>query len=597
MRRFSAALGFLLLAASTFGVAGEWYDPAKNNAMQAEGTDDFTFIVLGDSRPDGDQKPDVTHQPKAFHDNIKAINKIKHDFSINVGDLVLGYCERDLMVKEWEMFEKACATLKMPYVTVVGNHDYWNDMSKKLWEERYGVDYFSFDHKECHFIVLNSEVLDKRWLIEGEQLAWLKKDLENAKDSRRIFVFLHGPQWHYKKKEWDRDVHSLLVKYGVDTVFAGHEHRYCLDPERDGVKYVITGGGGAGLDNRPGGFYHFTKVDVSGNSSSFKVVTPDGKELPPDVITDAVYQAVESSISLAPVKEVSKKGAVTVSLRVKNPWPKEITAVVQLDPGPGSWKKKKIKQKIAAGEEATIEIKTNTGGNIMPPPIVKVNIEYGETGAYQRDLRVIIAGGVMGLQSRLVDDFEDGDSSNLCGTNAITSSNGGWQGDGDGLGVTKISYKVEKTKGKDGKQTMALHVTGERGVSTPPSDWAWVTAQTMLSEVTQPNDIRPSVGISFKIRASLDHEIEIQMAGTVGGKQLAGTGATHRYTIKPGKKWQEVKAYWHEFTQPSYICPGEQCVGPLSVDKMETIIWSPREDGKKFNFWLDDVELLYEDKK
>lgn len=206
------------------------------------------------------------------------------------------------------------------------------------------------------------------------------------------------------------------------------------------------------------------------------------------------------------------------------------------------------------------------------------------------------ATGEMELVSRLLDDFEDGDTNNLCGTNEITSTNGVWQVKGDQLGVTKIEFKIEETKDKDGKPTKAFHATGIRGASKPPSEWAWAVAESTLSKKPRLNDLRPSVGISFMVKSARDNRMGIQMAGTVAGKAIGATGATHRYHFKTGEEWREVKIFWHQFFQPEYVCPGEQCVGPLTVDKMEVIVWSPFGEGKNFDFWLDDVEFLYEKK-
>ena len=78
----------------------------------------------------------------------------------------------------------------------------------------------------------------------------------------------------------------LLSQYGVDTVFAGGWHRYCLFPTRDNVGYVVTGGGGieAGPYELAGEFPHFVKVNVSlSEPTKLAVVTPT-KTLPPECV-------------------------------------------------------------------------------------------------------------------------------------------------------------------------------------------------------------------------------------------------------------------------------------------------------------------------
>lgn len=53
------------------------------------------------------------------------------------------------------------------------------------------------------------------------------------------------------KDRGNRDfLHSLFAKNKVKAVFAGHEHLY-NDSSKDGVRYVITGGGGSPLYEAP----------------------------------------------------------------------------------------------------------------------------------------------------------------------------------------------------------------------------------------------------------------------------------------------------------------------------------------------------------
>lgn len=81
----------------------------------------------------------------------------------------------------------------------------------------------------------------------------------------------------------DMDTRNYLVplyeQYGVDLVIAGHTHDY----ERgilNGVHYVITGGGGSGLDHKVNDFqhihiynaiYHYIQMDISKNNIVYEV--------------------------------------------------------------------------------------------------------------------------------------------------------------------------------------------------------------------------------------------------------------------------------------------------------------------------------------
>jgi hypothetical protein len=60
------------------------------------------------------------------------------------------------------------------------------------------------------------------------------------------------------------DFHDLFVQYDVDIVFSGHDHQY-YRALRDGIYYVITGGGGAPLYGIDETAPHWQAGDV-GNS-------------------------------------------------------------------------------------------------------------------------------------------------------------------------------------------------------------------------------------------------------------------------------------------------------------------------------------------
>ena len=92
----------------------------------------------------------------------------------------------------------------MPVYNTIGNHEIfgWNrndeeilnhqEYGKKMYENRIGDRYYSFDHKDWHFIVLdamsrscNDEYMGK---VEDDQVEWLKKDLLKVYISPLLFL-------------------------------------------------------------------------------------------------------------------------------------------------------------------------------------------------------------------------------------------------------------------------------------------------------------------------------------------------------------------------------------------------------------------------
>ncbi len=60
---------------------------------------------------------------------------------------------------------------------VPGNHDVrWSPHGVKIFRERVGPTYASFDHKGCHFVLLDSTAALSHWgHYESETLRWLER--------------------------------------------------------------------------------------------------------------------------------------------------------------------------------------------------------------------------------------------------------------------------------------------------------------------------------------------------------------------------------------------------------------------------------------
>ena len=327
------AVGFFVLLLAAFSIV----------ALGQNAT--FHFVVLGDTRPHGGAQ--VITQPEEFKENIRAINLIMPDFVIDVGDLIFGYTEdEELINKEWDEFDRTVAKFKMPFHMVIGNHDVWNKKSEDIYRKRYKNLYYSFDHKGSHFIILDSEQYDPSAMnyIKGEQLKWLKMDLEANKDADHIFVFLHKPLWRYSDDEtnWNTEIHPLLARYKVRAVFAGHWHLYEKSFTRDGIEYFITGGGGAeiGEPRLTGGFYHFMLVSVQGDKVEYAVIEPGGVK-DRNIVTQefrenvrAIAKRATPIIDIRPCEKIREE----VAYSLINPFSQPVEVEVRTDASlAGSW--------------------------------------------------------------------------------------------------------------------------------------------------------------------------------------------------------------------------------------------------------------------
>ena len=174
----------------------------------------------------------------------------KPDFVVFGGDLAqLGKPEE--LDHGMEMLSK----LRYKTYAVMGEHDYYLDLGE-YWSKLFGPQYYSFDHKGVHFVVLNSiltydEWTHERWptaeqrmlemagldnpngspfMVGSKQLEWLRKDLGKVKRDTPVVVFSHSPiqkiykGWNFWTEEAE-DIQAVLKKFDDATVVYGHVHQ------------------------------------------------------------------------------------------------------------------------------------------------------------------------------------------------------------------------------------------------------------------------------------------------------------------------------------------------------------------------------------
>lgn len=147
------------------------------------------------------------------------------------------------------------AKLNFKYHCVMGEHDYYLDLGE-YWSKLFGPQYYSWDHKGVHFIVLNSILTSDDWthgrwptaeqrmnemagldnpngspfMVGEKQREWLKKDLEKLQKETPIVLFSHSPiqkiykGWNFWTEDAD-EVQALLQPFDSVNVVYGHVHQ------------------------------------------------------------------------------------------------------------------------------------------------------------------------------------------------------------------------------------------------------------------------------------------------------------------------------------------------------------------------------------
>jgi hypothetical protein len=242
------------------------------------GAESFEFVVIGDTRPRFESE-----DFRIFEGLLQKINEAKPALVINLGDLIYGYGMRK--EKQWDLYQQVVRRCEVPYYQVPGNHDTFSREARRVYGQRFGKFYQSSDYGGCHFVLLDT-CESTRWGYLGpKEMEWLKADLQ-TNQLRPVFVFTHFPVWEAERIKpqyhdfWTETLHPLFREFGVKAVFGGHYHCYGPTREIDGIRYFVTGGGGAELlpdYRKSGGEHHFVKVRVTGEDFDLRVVTSRGE--------------------------------------------------------------------------------------------------------------------------------------------------------------------------------------------------------------------------------------------------------------------------------------------------------------------------------
>ncbi|MCG6186241.1 metallophosphoesterase family protein [Maribellus maritimus] len=272
----------------------------KPNSTE-EKSNDFTFVFATDIH--------ITEERNAtegFLQAIDSINKIAPDFVLTGGDNIMDalgqtYGRSDTL---YNLYEKTAEKIEAPVYNTMGNHEVFGlyersgvdpsheKYGKKMYEDRIGKRYYSFDHKNWHFIVLDGIGFteDRHYYghIDSVQVEWLKQDLAQTGKETPVIVSTHipllsvgkqimaGPTEAFEKGSVVTnalEIIKILEQYNVKLVLQGHLH-FLEDINYNGIHYLT---GGAVSSNwwrgqRYGMEEGFVKINISGEDFNWHYV-------------------------------------------------------------------------------------------------------------------------------------------------------------------------------------------------------------------------------------------------------------------------------------------------------------------------------------
>jgi predicted MPP superfamily phosphohydrolase len=240
--------------------------------------DSLKMAVIGDNGSGDRLQMELAGQMALLH------QQFPYELVVMVGDNFYGSQKPADLEKKFAVPYKPLLDAGVTFQAALGNHD---DVSANI---NYaplnmrGQRYYTYVRKGVRFIVLDSNELD------APQLRWAESTLQQAAEDWKIAYFHHPLYGNAGRHGSNVDIRVLLepmlLKYGVQVVFSGHDHIYERLKPQKGIHYFVTGSGGklrkgdlqrsettaAGFDQDVA----FLLAEIVGDELHFQVVSRTG---------------------------------------------------------------------------------------------------------------------------------------------------------------------------------------------------------------------------------------------------------------------------------------------------------------------------------
>ncbi|HXM96106.1 MAG TPA: metallophosphoesterase [Candidatus Dormibacteraeota bacterium] len=269
MRRLFLFLTIVFLLAPN-PRADEFKFPLKSNSVR--------FAAIGDMGTGDGPQYEVSQRM------VQSRESFPFDFVIMLGDNIYGSHDPQDFEKKFGIPYKPLLDAGVKFYAALGNHD---DPVERMYKpfNMNGANYYTFKKGNVRFFALDSNYMDPK------QLDWLEKQLRDAGTGEWKICYFHHPLYSSARKHGPATdlrvlLEPLFVKYGVNAVFAGHEHVYERIQPQKGIYYFTEGSSGqlreGGLDPSnitARGFdadRTFVLVEIAGDQLYFQTLSRSG---------------------------------------------------------------------------------------------------------------------------------------------------------------------------------------------------------------------------------------------------------------------------------------------------------------------------------
>src|SRR5262247_1455118 len=257
----ASALAPTASANNTLRIVGGGLSPAT--ALSSD--EILRFIVFGDSGKGDTAQHELARMMAAHHWNQF------YDTALMLGDNIYPDGNPEDIPAKFERPYGELLRRGVSFHAVLGNHDVKKGREAQLNYRNFnmgGRPYYSFTKGEglVEFFALDSnrfDFLQRRWLEEALQASQAKWKIAFFHHPLYSSADRHGSDLHLRV-----ELEPLLIKYGVDAAFSGHDHVYERTKPQQGVQYFTSG---AGAKTRRGDLKRNTPFFAAGadETSSF----------------------------------------------------------------------------------------------------------------------------------------------------------------------------------------------------------------------------------------------------------------------------------------------------------------------------------------
>jgi predicted MPP superfamily phosphohydrolase len=227
MRRPTAALMSWLMVA--------WVAVAVTFAPLPNRPGTLKLAVIGDNGTGSKAQYEIADRM------VQSRQQFPFDLVLMLGDNFYGAQRPSDLVTKFERPYKPLLDAGVKFQAAIGNHDEPDSVNYPPLNMN-GQRYYSFTRGNVCFFVLDTNSLDPR------QLQWFETALRDSHEDWKISYF-HHPLYsdagrHGSSIDLRLRLEPLLIKYGVNVVFSGHDHLYERVKPQHGITYFVAGSGG-----------------------------------------------------------------------------------------------------------------------------------------------------------------------------------------------------------------------------------------------------------------------------------------------------------------------------------------------------------------